>query len=85
MQEISSLIVTVWPVVRRFDNTQAYKHFVKSCNVVNSDGSVGTLREVIVVSDLPAACSIEHLEILDKERRVINFNVVSGDHHLANY
>ncbi|THF98175.1 abscisic acid receptor PYL4-like [Camellia sinensis] len=85
IQQISAPISTVWSVLRRFDNPQAYKHFVKSCHVINGDGRVGTLREVNVVSGLPAANSTERLEILDDERHVISFSVVGGDHRLANY
>ncbi|KAF7143532.1 hypothetical protein RHSIM_Rhsim05G0224700 [Rhododendron simsii] len=84
-QQISAPISAVWPVIRRFDNPQAYKHFVKSCHVVNGDGSVGTVREIHVISGLPAANSTERLEILDDERHVISFSVVGGDHRLANY
>ncbi|XP_049344240.1 abscisic acid receptor PYL4 [Solanum verrucosum] len=85
IQRISAPVSTVWSVVRRFDNPQAYKHFVKSCHVVVGDGDVGTLREVRVISGLPAASSTERLEILDDERHVISFSVVGGDHRLANY
>jgi abscisic acid receptor (PYR/PYL family) len=85
VQDIAAPVNTVWSVVRRFDNPQAYKHFVKSCNVIVGDGDVGTLREVRVVSGLPAARSTERLEILDEERHVISFSVVGGDHRLANY
>ncbi|MCE0481507.1 Abscisic acid receptor pyl4 [Datura stramonium] len=85
IQRISAPVSTVWSVVRRFDNPQAYKHFVKSCHVVVGDGKVGTLREVRVISGLPAASSTERLEILDDERHVISFSVVGGDHRLANY
>lgn len=85
IQRISAPVSTVWSVVRRFDNPQAYKHFLKSCHVVVGDGDVGTLREVRVVSGLPAASSTERLEILDDERHVISFSVVGGDHRLANY
>nr|CAD1833055.1 unnamed protein product [Ananas comosus var. bracteatus] len=46
---------------------------------------VGALREVRVVSGLPAATSRERLEILDEERHVLSFRVVGGDHRLANY
>ncbi|TKY63554.1 Abscisic acid receptor PYL4 [Spatholobus suberectus] len=84
-QEIAASVATVWSVVRRFDNPQAYKHFVKSCHVIGGDGDVGTLREVRVISGLPAARSTERLEILDEERHVISFSVVGGDHRLANY
>lgn len=85
VQEISASVSTVWSVVRRFDNPQAYKHFVKSCHVIGGDGDVGTLREVHVISGLPAARSTERLEILDDERHVISFSVVGGDHRLSNY
>ncbi|GKC05103.1 abscisic acid receptor PYL4-like protein [Tanacetum coccineum] len=85
IQTINAPISTVWAVVRRFDSPQAYKHFVKSCNVLVGNGDVGTLREVHVISGLPAARSTERLEILDDERHVISFSVVGGDHRLANY
>ncbi|KAJ1426329.1 START-like domain superfamily [Sesbania bispinosa] len=87
-QPINAPVSTVWSVVRRFDNPQGYKHFVKSCHVVSGDGDgirVGALREVRVVSGLPAVSSTERLEILDDERHVISFSVVGGDHRLRNY
>lgn len=84
-QAISAPVSTVWSVVRRFDNPQAYKHFLKSCQVIVGDGNVGTLREVHVVSGLPAGSSTERLEILDDERHIISFSVVGGDHRLNNY
>ncbi|KAL2337693.1 hypothetical protein Fmac_012139 [Flemingia macrophylla] len=84
-QEIAASVATVWSVVRRFDNPQAYKHFVKSCHVIGGDGDVGTLREVHVISGLPAARSMERLEILDEERHIISFSMVGGDHRLVNY
>lgn len=86
IQHIAAPIAAVWSVVRRFDSPQAYKHFVKSCRVIGGDGAdIGSLREVSVVSGLPAARSTERLEILDEERHVISFSVVDGDHRLANY
>ncbi|XP_034692889.1 abscisic acid receptor PYL4 [Vitis riparia] len=85
VQQIAAPVSTVWSVVRRFDNPQAYKHFVKSCHVVVGDGDVGTLREVRVISGLPAANSTERLEILDDERHVLSFSVIGGDHRLSNY
>ncbi|RID61554.1 hypothetical protein BRARA_E00694 [Brassica rapa] len=86
VQEISAPISTVWSVVRRFDNPQAYKHFLKSCSVIGGDGgNVGSLRQVHVVSGLPAGSSTERLDILDDERHVISFSVVGGDHRLSNY
>ncbi|KAG1371521.1 abscisic acid receptor PYL4 [Cocos nucifera] len=85
VQTIAAPVPTVWSVVRRFDKPQAYKHFVKSCHVLDGDGDVGTLREVRVVSGLPAVTSTERLEILDDERHVLSFRVVGGEHRLANY
>ncbi|XP_068668321.1 abscisic acid receptor PYL4-like [Aristolochia californica] len=85
VQLIAAPVSTVWSVVRRFDTPQVYKHFVKSCSVITGDGNVGTLREVRVVSGLPAISSTERLEILDDERHVLSFSVVGGDHRLVNY
>ncbi|GAV77190.1 Polyketide_cyc2 domain-containing protein [Cephalotus follicularis] len=84
-QTINAPISTVWSVLRRFDNPQAYKHFLKSCHVIVGDGRVGTLREVHVVSGLPAAYSTERLEILDDESHVLSFSVIGGEHRLNNY
>ncbi|KAK4436479.1 Abscisic acid receptor PYL4 [Sesamum alatum] len=85
VRAIEAPVDTVWSVVRRFDMPQAYKHFLKSCHVIVGDGDVGTLREVRVVSGLPAESSTERLEILDDERHVMSFSVVGGDHRLHNY
>nr|XP_043613175.1 abscisic acid receptor PYL4-like [Erigeron canadensis] len=86
IQSISAPLDTVWSIIRRFDNPQIYKHFLKSCEVVIGDGNnVGSVREVHVVSGLPAGSSLERLEILDDERHVMSFSVVGGDHRLKNY
>ncbi|KAL6657249.1 hypothetical protein ACP70R_005029 [Stipagrostis hirtigluma subsp. patula] len=85
VQHVAAPAEAVWSVVRRFDQPQAYKRFVRSCAVVAGDGGVGTLREVRVVSGLPAASSRERLEILDDERKVLSFRVVGGEHRLRNY
>lgn len=85
IRTIHAPVDAVWSVVRRFDNPQAYKHFLKSCHVIVGDGDVGTLREVQVISGMPAASSTERLEILDDERHVISFRVVGGEHRLNNY
>ncbi|GJM92688.1 hypothetical protein PR202_ga09180 [Eleusine coracana subsp. coracana] len=85
-QAVASPVDAVWSVVRRFDRPQDYKHFIRSCRVVAGDGgAVGSVREVRVVSGLPAASSRERLEILDDERRVISFRIVGGEHRLSNY
>ncbi|XP_020578258.1 abscisic acid receptor PYL4-like [Phalaenopsis equestris] len=85
VQHIAAPVHTVWSVLRQFDNPQAYKHFVKSCRVVAGNGDVGTLRQVKLVSGLPAESSTERLEILDEERYVLSFRVVGGKHRLTNY
>ncbi|KAF0923628.1 hypothetical protein E2562_006611 [Oryza meyeriana var. granulata] len=86
VQAIAAPADAVWSVVRRFDRPQAYKNFIKSCRLVNGDGgAVGSVREVRVVSGLPATSSRERLEILDDDRRVLSFRIVGGEHRLANY
>ncbi|KAI3735014.1 hypothetical protein L6452_14499 [Arctium lappa] len=86
IQSISAPMETIWSIVRRFDNPQAYKRFLKSCQLILGDGAdVGSVREVQVVSGLPAASSMERLEILDDEQHVTSFSVVGGDHRLKNY
>ncbi|XP_027356928.1 abscisic acid receptor PYL2-like [Abrus precatorius] len=83
-QRIDAPLCTVWPFVRSFENPQKYKHFVKSCNM-RGDGGVGSIREVTVVSGLPASTSTERLEILDDDKHLLSFRVVGGEHRLQNY
>nr|AAU44430.1 hypothetical protein AT1G73000 [Arabidopsis thaliana] len=76
--------------VRDFANPNKYKHFIKSCTIrVNGNGikeiKVGTIREVSVVSGLPASTSVEILEVLDEEKRILSFRVLGGEHRLNNY
>lgn len=89
-QKIEAPARHVWPLVRSFDNPQRYKHFVKSCHMRGGGGGgalvhVGCVRDVTVVSGLPASTSTERLEILDDERHVLSFRVVGGEHRLQNY
>ncbi|XP_030552576.1 abscisic acid receptor PYL2 [Rhodamnia argentea] len=87
-QKIEAPARHVWPLVRSFDNPQRYKHFIKSCHVRGSgDGCVrvGSVRDVTVVSGLPASTSTEQLEILDDEHHILSFRVVGGVHRLKNY
>lgn len=83
-KRIMAPVGVVWAVVRRFDRPQAYKNFISSCSM-RGDGSVGSTREVRVVSGLPAASSTERLEILDEEHHILSFRVLGGDHRLHNY
>ncbi|XP_031103866.1 abscisic acid receptor PYL2-like [Ipomoea triloba] len=83
-QHIDAPASVVWPIVRRFDNPEKYKHFIKSCRMTG-DGGVGSIREVTVVSGIPAATSTERLEILDDHNHILSFRVVGGEHRLNNY
>ncbi|KAJ3676458.1 hypothetical protein LUZ60_003870 [Juncus effusus] len=85
IQTVSSPVSAVWSVLRRFDRPQSYKRFIKSCHVITGSGGVGTLREVRVISGLPASSSHERLELLDDEKHVLSFRVVGGEHRLKNY
>jgi abscisic acid receptor PYR/PYL family len=76
----------VWPIVRSFGNPQRYKHFVRTCALAAGDGAtVGSVREVTVVSGLPASSSTERLEVLDDDLHILSFRVIGGDHRLRNY
>lgn len=83
-QRIDTPVDAVWGFVRSFENPQKYKHFIKNCTMTG-DGGVGSMREVTVVSGLPAATSTERLEILDDEKHILSFRVVGGEHRLTNY
>ncbi|MED6159527.1 Abscisic acid receptor pyl2 [Stylosanthes scabra] len=84
-QRIDAPAQRVWPLVRSFENPHKYKHFIKSCNMKTGDGGVGSVREVTIVSGLPASTSTERLEILDDEKHLLSFRVVGGEHRLQNY
>ncbi|XBI26340.1 abscisic acid receptor PYL9-like [Triticum dicoccoides] len=85
-QRVQAPLAAVWDIVRGFANPQRYKHFIKSCALAAGDGAtVGSVREVTVVSGLPASTSTERLEILDDDRHILSFRVVGGEHRLRNY
>uniref|UniRef100_UPI003704D4F7 Abscisic acid receptor PYR1 n=1 Tax=Escherichia coli TaxID=562 RepID=UPI003704D4F7 len=85
-QRVHAPLPTVWSVVRRFDKPQTYKHFIKSCHVEDGfEMRVGCLRDVNVISGLPAETSTERLDILDDERHVTGFSIIGGEHRLRNY
>ncbi|KAE8772287.1 Abscisic acid receptor PYL2 [Hordeum vulgare] len=85
-QRVQAPLAAVWDIVRGFANPQRYKHFIKSCALAAGDGAtVGSVREVTVVSGLPASTSTERLEILDDDRHILSFCVVGGEHRLRNY
>ncbi|KAL9249697.1 Abscisic acid receptor PYR1-like protein [Drosera capensis] len=85
-QRIHAPRSTVWSIIRRFDQPQTYKHFIKSCSVSpDFTISVGSTRDVTVISGLPAATSTERLDILDDARYVFGFSIIGGEHRLSNY
>eukprot|EP01018_Ginkgo_biloba_P025905 Gb_39601 [translate_table: standard] len=84
VQRINARVDLVWSVVSRFDKPQTYKHFVRNCTM-KGDGKVGSVREVSVVSGLPATTSTERLEVLDQDHHVIGFRVLGGEHRLSDY
>ncbi|PIA42187.1 hypothetical protein AQUCO_02100213v1 [Aquilegia coerulea] len=85
VQHINAPVSVVWSIVRRFDNPQAYKRFIESCSVISGDGGVGSVREVHIVSGLPAETSIERLDTLDDNWHVLCFSIIGGNHCLSNY
>ncbi|KAK7302946.1 hypothetical protein RJT34_13843 [Clitoria ternatea] len=85
MQTIDAPLSLVWSLIRRFEYPQGYKLFVKKCNMLSGDGGIGSIREVVVNSGLPAGVSVERLDKLDDEKHVLKFSIIGGDHRLANY
>ncbi|PSS29056.1 Abscisic acid receptor like [Actinidia chinensis var. chinensis] len=85
VQTIDAPLPLVWSMVRRFDNPQAYKLFVKSCTMQAGDGGIGSVRKVMIVSGLPAGFSMERLDKLDDDTHVMIFSIIGGDHKLMNY
>ncbi|EFJ08000.1 hypothetical protein SELMODRAFT_117026 [Selaginella moellendorffii] len=84
IKRINAPVQLVWSLVRRFDQPQGYKRFIQSCTV-NGDGKVGSIRNVNVVTGLPATSSTERLEILDEEEHIFSYRILGGDHRLKNY
>jgi hypothetical protein len=79
VQRVEASLSVVWSLVRRFDEAQIYKQFIRNCSI-RGEGDlkvkVGCLREVQVVSGLPATNSTEKLDIPDEEQHILSFNVV---------
>ncbi|XP_018824596.1 abscisic acid receptor PYR1 [Juglans regia] len=85
-QRINAPLHAVWSFVRRFDQPQTYKHFIRSCTVKeNFRMTVGCTRDVNVISGLPADASTERLDMLDEDRHVTGFSIIGGEHRLKNY
>ncbi|KAL5232275.1 hypothetical protein ABZP36_031051 [Zizania latifolia] len=90
-QRIHAPPSVVWAIVRRFDCPQVYKHFIRSCtlrpdpDLAADDLRPGRLREVSVISGLPASTSTERLDLLDDAHRIFGFTITGGEHRLRNY
>ncbi|KAL6542783.1 Abscisic acid receptor pyl11 [Orobanche hederae] len=84
-QIVDAPLSVVWSVVRRFENPQAYKLFVRSCELISGDGGTGSVRELTVVTGMPAERSTERLDRLDDDLNVMVISIVGGDHKLVNY
>ncbi|RZC69003.1 hypothetical protein C5167_033063 [Papaver somniferum] len=85
-QIIDAPLELVWSMVSRFDQPQIYKRFVRSCKIIKGDGRrTGSIREVRLVSGLPATSSTERLDLLDHANHVICVSILGGDHRLNNY
>ena len=53
--------------------------------MLSGNGGIGSVREVIVMSGLPAEVSVERLDTLDDDEHVLKFSIIGGDHRLVNY
>lgn len=86
MQKINAPVSLVWSVVRRFDQPERYKPFIRSCSIKKKgEIKTGCVREVKVATGLPAKNSVERLEILDEQNHVLSFRIMGGDHRLRDY
>lgn len=83
-KKIRAPVDVVWSTVRKFEEPQKYKPFVQSC-IMHGDVRPGNVREVCVVSGLPATTSTEMLETLDDEQHILIYKLLGGDHRLRNY
>ncbi|KAI3872827.1 hypothetical protein MKX03_019030 [Papaver bracteatum] len=85
-QIIDAPLELVWSMVSRFDQPQIYERFVRSCKIIKGDGRrTGSIREVRLVSGLPATSSTERLDVLDHANHVMCVSILGGDHRLNNY
>ncbi|KAJ0082499.1 hypothetical protein Patl1_10509 [Pistacia atlantica] len=85
VQTIDAPISLVWAILRRFDEPQAYKNFIKSCTMFCGSGGIGSVRDVKIISGLPATSSRERLDKLDDELHIMMVSIIGGDHRLSNY
>nr|BAD46117.1 Bet v I allergen-like [Oryza sativa Japonica Group] len=80
-KHVRAPLQNVWSLVRRFDQPQIYKPFVRKC-VMRGNVETGSVREIIVQSGLPATRSIERLEFLDDNEYILRVKFIGGDHML---
>ncbi|KAL2524264.1 Abscisic acid receptor PYL6 [Abeliophyllum distichum] len=85
IQIINAPLPLVWSLIRKFDKPQAYKIFVKTCIMTAGHGGTGSVRDLTVVSGLPARNSTDRLDFLDDDLHVMVFSIIGGDHKLVNY
>ncbi|KAL5839350.1 hypothetical protein ACOSQ4_011958 [Xanthoceras sorbifolium] len=85
VQTINAPPRLVWSILRRFDHPQGYKQFIKSCTMIAGTGGSGSVREVMIISGMPARTSKERLDKLDDESYVMMVSIIGGDHRLQNY
>ena len=76
------MLSQVWELVRSFDRPQRYKPFVSRCVVRGGELVIGSLRDVNVMTGLPATTSTERLERLDDDEHLLSVRFVDGDHRL---
>ncbi|OAE26439.1 hypothetical protein AXG93_3516s1000 [Marchantia polymorpha subsp. ruderalis] len=84
-KEIEAASDHVWKVLRQFDKPQIYKEFLVGCSMIEGDGTAGSIRHVRLQTGLPGIDSIEQLELLDEESKVLSFRILGGEHRLRNY
>lgn len=68
--------------MRRFDQPQLFKPFVRNCVMRENIIATGCVREVNVQSGLPATRSTERLELLDDNEHILKVKFIGGDHML---
>ncbi|KAJ3701125.1 hypothetical protein LUZ61_004830 [Rhynchospora tenuis] len=84
VKHINAPVDLVWSFVRRFDEPEKYKPFVKQCLVMGGL-QVGSIRDISLTSELPATFTTEVLERLDDSERILGIRTVGGDHILKNH
>ncbi|WKA11619.1 hypothetical protein VitviT2T_029099 [Vitis vinifera] len=74
VQRVHVPLFNVCSVVHRFGKPQTCKHVIKSCHMEGGfEMRMGCLRDVNVISGLPAAISAGRLDIQDDERHVTRY------------